>query len=176
VTIRVRSEAGVRKPPRKEPAGRRVDGCRLWGFDGPAAWDGDAFAGVVGGSGDRGSEFVAAGAVGWAILAWSTMQQVPGRHRGDSKTTPKARLRGRPGRGEAVTDVMASPRPRTRSSNPVPSSEESVANLFQAFGVGGGTGGAAGDALSAWSRSIICSFASFAHRRGCQMHLGSAHR
>src|SRR6516225_9351132 len=53
------------------------------------------------------------------------MQQVPGRHRGDSKTTPKARLRGRRGRGEAVTDVMASPRPRTRSSNPVPSSGES---------------------------------------------------
>ena len=74
VTIRVRSEAGVRKPPRKEPAGRRVDGCRLWGFDGPAAWVGDALAGVVGGSDDRGSddrgsEFVAAAAVGWAILA-----------------------------------------------------------------------------------------------------------
>src|SRR6516162_8432529 len=49
--------AGVRKPPRKEPAGRRVDGCRLWGFDGAAAWVGDALAGVVGGSDDRGSEF-----------------------------------------------------------------------------------------------------------------------
>ena len=73
----MRYKAGVRKPPRKEPAGRRVDGCRLWGFDGAAAWVGDAFAGVVGGSDDRGSEFAAAAAVGWAILAWSTMQQVP---------------------------------------------------------------------------------------------------
>jgi hypothetical protein len=73
----IRYKAGVRKPPRKEPAGRRVDGCRLWGFDGAAAWVGDAFAGVVGGSDDRGSEFAAAAAVGGAILAWSTMQQVP---------------------------------------------------------------------------------------------------
>src|SRR5437763_5875744 len=40
--------AGVRKPPRKEPAGGRVSGCRLWGFDGAAAWVGDALAGVVG--------------------------------------------------------------------------------------------------------------------------------
>ena len=69
VTYRRAQRAGVRKPPRKEPAGRRVDGCRLWGFDGAAAWDGDAFAGVVGGSDDRGSEFAAAAAVGWAILA-----------------------------------------------------------------------------------------------------------
>jgi len=30
-----------------------VDGCRLWGFDGAAAWVGDAFAGGVGGSDDR---------------------------------------------------------------------------------------------------------------------------
>jgi hypothetical protein len=40
--------AGVRKPPRKEPAGGRVGGRRLWGFDGAAAWVGDALAGVVG--------------------------------------------------------------------------------------------------------------------------------
>jgi hypothetical protein len=40
--------AGVRKPPRKEPAGGRVGGCRLWGFYGTAAWVGDALAGVVG--------------------------------------------------------------------------------------------------------------------------------
>ena len=70
----MRYKAGVRKPPRKEPAGRRVDGCRLWGFDGAVAWVGDALAGVVGGSDDRGSddrgsEFVAAAAVGWAFLA-----------------------------------------------------------------------------------------------------------
>jgi hypothetical protein len=41
--------AGVRKPPRKEPAGRWAGGCRLWGFDGAAVWVGDALAGVVGG-------------------------------------------------------------------------------------------------------------------------------
>jgi hypothetical protein len=40
--------AGVRKPPGKEPAGGRVGGCRLWGFDRAAAWVGDALAGVVG--------------------------------------------------------------------------------------------------------------------------------
>jgi len=40
--------AGVRKTPRKEPAGGRVGGCRLWGFDGAAAWVGDALTGVVG--------------------------------------------------------------------------------------------------------------------------------
>jgi hypothetical protein len=34
--------AGVRKPPRKEPAGAGRAVCRLWGFDG-------APAGVVGG-------------------------------------------------------------------------------------------------------------------------------
>jgi hypothetical protein len=58
-------------PPGRNPL---ADGCRLWGFDGAAAWVGDALAGVVGGSDDRGSddrgsEFVAAAAVGWAILA-----------------------------------------------------------------------------------------------------------
>src|ERR1700720_1225091 len=40
--------AGVRKPPRKEPAGGGVGGCGLWGFDGAAAWIGGALAGVVG--------------------------------------------------------------------------------------------------------------------------------
>ena len=30
--------AGVRKPPGKEPAGARRAVCRLWGFDGAAAW------------------------------------------------------------------------------------------------------------------------------------------
>ena len=44
-----RTGAGVRKPPRKEPAGSRCAVCRLWGFDGAACWVGDALAGVVGG-------------------------------------------------------------------------------------------------------------------------------
>jgi hypothetical protein len=48
VIYRCALRAGVRKPPRKEPAGGRVSGCRLWGFDGAAAWVGDALAGVVG--------------------------------------------------------------------------------------------------------------------------------
>ena len=56
-TIRVRLRAGVREPSRKGPAGRGwTVACRLWGSDGAAAWVGDAFAGVVGGSDDRGSE------------------------------------------------------------------------------------------------------------------------
>src|SRR6516164_7526699 len=41
--------AGVRKPPRKEPAGSWCAVCRRWGFDGAACWVGDALAGVVGG-------------------------------------------------------------------------------------------------------------------------------
>src|SRR5260370_1098373 len=39
--------AGVRKPPRKEPAGAGWAGCRLWGFGWVAAWVGAAPAGVV---------------------------------------------------------------------------------------------------------------------------------
>ena len=39
---------GVRKPPRKEPAGRRAGVRRLWGFDRAAAWVADALVGVVG--------------------------------------------------------------------------------------------------------------------------------
>src|SRR5215469_15632966 len=69
VTIRVRSEGRRPKASQEEPAGCRVGVRRLWGFDGAAAWFGDAFAGVVGGSDDRGSEVVAVAAVGWAILA-----------------------------------------------------------------------------------------------------------
>jgi hypothetical protein len=42
-------KAGVRKPPRKEPAGADPTVCRLWGFDGAAACVGDALAGVGGG-------------------------------------------------------------------------------------------------------------------------------
>ena len=33
--------AGVRKPPRKEPAGAGWTASGLWGFDGAAAWVGD---------------------------------------------------------------------------------------------------------------------------------------
>src|SRR5260370_38666035 len=44
-----RTGAGVRKPPRKEPAGAGWAVCRLWGFGGAAACVGDALAGVVGG-------------------------------------------------------------------------------------------------------------------------------
>jgi len=63
-TIRVRLRAGVREPSRKGPAGRGwTVACRLWGSDEAAAWVGDAFAGVVGGSDDHGSEFAAAAAV-----------------------------------------------------------------------------------------------------------------
>jgi hypothetical protein len=39
--------AGLRKPPRKEPAGRRVGGRCLWGFDRAAAWIVNALAGIV---------------------------------------------------------------------------------------------------------------------------------
>src|SRR6267378_1502332 len=41
--------AGVRKPPRKEPAGAGRTASGLWGFDGAVAWVGDALAGVIGG-------------------------------------------------------------------------------------------------------------------------------
>ena len=88
----MRYKAGVRKPPRKEPTGRRVDGCRLWGFDGAAAWVGDAFAGVVGGSDDGGSEFVAAAAVGWAILA--LIEDAAGALAGTAATARQRRKRG----------------------------------------------------------------------------------
>jgi hypothetical protein len=40
--------AGVRKPPRKEPAGAGRAACRLWGFGGAASCVGAALAGVVG--------------------------------------------------------------------------------------------------------------------------------
>jgi len=69
VTIRVRSEG--RRPKASQEGTRGPPGGRLplWGFDGVAAWVGEAFAGVVGGSDDRGSEVVAVAAVGWVILA-----------------------------------------------------------------------------------------------------------
>ena len=41
--------AGVRKPPRTEPAGVGWAVCRLWGFDGAVACVGDALAWVGGG-------------------------------------------------------------------------------------------------------------------------------
>src|SRR5271156_5052701 len=37
------------KAPQEGTRGGWADGCRLWGFDGAAAWVGDALAGVVGG-------------------------------------------------------------------------------------------------------------------------------
>src|SRR3954464_3713668 len=39
--------AGVRKPPRKEPAGRWWAVCRLWGFDWAAVSAGAGLGGVV---------------------------------------------------------------------------------------------------------------------------------
>src|SRR3954471_7189293 len=39
--------AGVRKPPRKEPAGRWWAVCRLWGFDRAAVSAGAGLGGVV---------------------------------------------------------------------------------------------------------------------------------
>ena len=42
--------AGVRKPPRKEPAGAGWAACRLWGFGWVAAWVRVALAGVVPGA------------------------------------------------------------------------------------------------------------------------------
>jgi hypothetical protein len=39
--------AGVRKPLRKEPARAGRTACRLWRFDGAAAWVGDAPGGVA---------------------------------------------------------------------------------------------------------------------------------
>src|SRR6266566_505077 len=88
--------AGVRKPPRKEPAGRRVDGCRLWGFDGAAAWVGDALAGVVGGGptiavANLSLPLRSAGRY-WLDRRCSKCLR---RHRGGREATPKARLRGR---------------------------------------------------------------------------------
>jgi hypothetical protein len=62
--------AGVRKPPRKEPAGAGRTASGLWGFDGAVAWVGDALAGVNWRRiDDRGGEFGAALAVDRAILA-----------------------------------------------------------------------------------------------------------
>ena len=87
--------AGVRKPPRKEPAGRHEGGRRLWGFDRAAAWAGDALAGVVG----VGSTV--------AVTDWSSRWQSTGRcycdrgcnkrlrrRRGDSDAAPEAWLPG----------------------------------------------------------------------------------
>ena len=42
-------EAGVRKPPRKEPAGGPEGGCLLWGFDRARVSVGDVLAGASGG-------------------------------------------------------------------------------------------------------------------------------
>src|SRR5438105_4798819 len=41
--------AGVRKPPRKEPAGAGRTASGLWGFDGAAAWGGGCAGWVIGG-------------------------------------------------------------------------------------------------------------------------------
>jgi hypothetical protein len=41
--------AGVRKPPRKEPAGAVRKACSLWGLEGAAAWVRMRMAGVIGG-------------------------------------------------------------------------------------------------------------------------------
>jgi hypothetical protein len=40
-------EAPIRKPPRKEPVGRRVDGCRLWGLIGRRLGEGMRLSGDV---------------------------------------------------------------------------------------------------------------------------------
>ena len=43
VSVDPGKEAGVGKPPKKEPAGQRRElGC-LWGFDAAAGWPGDGF-------------------------------------------------------------------------------------------------------------------------------------
>jgi hypothetical protein len=49
VTYPAVQRAGVRKPPRQEPAGAGWAVSRLWGFDLAAAWVSDALAGVIGG-------------------------------------------------------------------------------------------------------------------------------
>src|SRR5258708_18889975 len=91
--------AGVRKPPRKEPAGAGWGGCRLWGFGWVAAWVRAAPAGVV--------------CVGptMAVAIWSLRRRSTGgawrdrrrcrrvrRHPGNSDATAEARFR----RGLAV--------------------------------------------------------------------------
>src|SRR5438477_8232073 len=43
-----RTEGRRPKAPQEGTRGGCVGGCRLWGFDGAAAWVGDALAGVVG--------------------------------------------------------------------------------------------------------------------------------
>ena len=64
------TEAGVRKPPRKEPAGAGRAVCRLWGFRGAAGSVGAAtLADVVRWVDDRGGEFVDWAAVDRAISA-----------------------------------------------------------------------------------------------------------
>jgi hypothetical protein len=56
-----RTEGRRPKPPRKEPAGAGWAVCRLWGFDGAAAWVGDALAGVGGGGSATAAKSLGAG-------------------------------------------------------------------------------------------------------------------
>src|SRR5438045_9043215 len=46
--LSARTEGRRPKAPQEGTRGGRVSGRRLWGFDGAAAWVGDALAGVVG--------------------------------------------------------------------------------------------------------------------------------
>jgi len=57
--------AGVRKPPRKEPAGAWWAACRLWGFGWVAAWVGAALVWVVGGGPTMAVAI-------WSLQRWST--------------------------------------------------------------------------------------------------------
>jgi hypothetical protein len=94
--LSARVRAGVRKPPRKEPAGRWVGVCRLWGFERAAAWVGGALAGGV----DGGPTIAVASLsprLRPAARFWRDRRcsRWFWRDRGGSEATPEARRRNR---------------------------------------------------------------------------------
>src|SRR5258707_13837264 len=101
--------AGVRKPPRKEPAGAGRTACGLWGFDGAVAWVGDAVAGDIGG---RLTIAVVSLAPRWPLTGRFWPERGIGRAVGGAGATAmRRRKRGSPAGGrcnEAVMRVMGS--------------------------------------------------------------------
>jgi hypothetical protein len=101
--------AGVRKPPRKEPAGAGRTASGLWGFDGAVAWVRDALAGVIGGGL---TIAVVSLAPRWPLTGDFGLIDGIGRAVGGAgATATRRRKRGSPAGGrcnEAVMGVMGS--------------------------------------------------------------------